>query len=132
MNQWPDANHNQDWFASAPPKIEVRDNQQVYRNGWHVGDLVLTDSFDQDIFEGIQDALADHFNSPDNSGNPPGATARRPSTIPDTPDDIFVNLCPSPLPNNPDLWHDDLTATEFTSNLDIPQTLNVGLNVAST
>ena len=126
MNQWPNANHNHDWSAaSAPPKIEVRENQHVFRNGWHVGDLVPTDSFNQDIFEGVQDTLEDHFKNQDNRGIPPGAAPHRPSTVPDTPDDSFVNLCPSPLPDDQDLWpqDDNLTAKEFSCDINIPNSV---------
>ena len=107
MDHWPNANHNQDWFV--PPKIEVWDNQRVFRDGYHVGDLVPNDSFDQDIFEGIQEALEAHFVSPKNSWNPPGTLVNRPKTIPDTPvDNDTVNPCPSPLPDDEDLCAEEI------------------------
>ena len=96
MNNWADnQNRNYDWnpdLINQPPNIEVRDSS-VYRNGWKVANLVQTDSTDPEDFKEVQETLQAHFKVRHPSPTP------RPSTVPDVPEDNFVDL----LPDDPDL-----------------------------
>ena len=114
MNEWAnDQNRNHDWIPvpQGQPKIEVRDSS-VYRNSWKVANLVQTDSTDPEDFKEVQATLEAHFKVRHPSPTP------RPSTVPDVPDESFVDL----LPDDPDLWPDDnsLSAKEIPLDFEIP------------
>ena len=130
MNNWADDQNRNNWLPvpPGPPKIEVRDTS-IYRNGWKVGNLVPTDPANSPEFKEVRAALEEHFK--DTVRNPRDDPAPRPSAIPDVPDHTVVNLCPSPLPDDPDLWpvandpdidRDDLTALDFALDFTFPDT----------